>query len=406
MGADKARLEDLAVFEGPPAFEEPLHVGRPNLGDRQRLLQRIDDILESRWLTNDGTYLQEFERRLSELLAVRHCVVTCNATVALQIAIKGLALTGEVVCPSFTFVATPQALSWQGAVPVFCDIDAATHNIDPDRIEELITPRTSAILAVHLWGRPCNVEALTDIAARHKLRLLFDAAHALGSSYKGRKIGNFGDAEILSFHATKVVNSFEGGAIATNDDALAAQVRLHRNFGFVDYDDVASLGINAKMPEVCAAMGLTSLESMPGFVQRNYKNYLCYKRQLSDVPGVTLLTYDESESPSYQYIVIEIDPQVFRLGRDDVQRMLWTENILARRYFYPGCHRQPPYRSTPAGAASSLPATERIAERVLCLPTGTSIGEAEIGHICQIISFIGRHGGDIRDRQACASVSV
>ena len=205
----KNRIKDLACFGGPPAFADELHVGRPNIGDRQKLAKRLDDILERRWLTNDGDYVKEFEARIAELARVKHCVVTCNATIALEIMIRALQLSGEVIVPSFTFIATAHALQSQNITPVFCDIDPQTHTLDPTKVEQLITERTTAILAVHLWGRPCEVDALAEIARRHRLKLLFDSAHAFGCSYQGRMIGSFGDAEVFSFHATKFVNSLD-----------------------------------------------------------------------------------------------------------------------------------------------------------------------------------------------------
>src|SRR5690349_4944149 len=204
-------LSDLAIFGAPPVFEEPLHVGRPNIGDRERLLARINDMLDRRWLTNNGPFVQELEEKIAAFLGVKHCIAMCNATVGLEIAIRATGMTGEVIVPSFTFIATAHALQWQEITPVFCDIDPRTHNIDPQQVEKLITPRTTGIIGVHVWGRACDVAALEAIAARRRLTLLFDAAHAFGCSYRGRMIGGFGDAEVLSFHATKFFNSFEGG---------------------------------------------------------------------------------------------------------------------------------------------------------------------------------------------------
>jgi dTDP-4-amino-4,6-dideoxygalactose transaminase len=289
-------VSELALLGGEPAFEAPLHVGRPNVGDRARLLERIAGAIDSRWLTNDGPLVREFERTVAATLDVPYCVAMCNGTVALEIAIRAAGLEGEVIVSPFTFVATAYALQWQRITPVFCDIDPRTHNIDPERVEELITPRTTGILAVHLWGRPAPVDALEEIAARHGLRLLFDAAHAFGCSHGGRMIGGFGAAEVLSFHATKVVNSFEGGAIVTADGELAEVARLMRNHGFADYDDVAHVGTNGKLSEVAAAMGLTSLESMADFVAANRRNHEAYRAGLAGVEGIELLAYDEGES--------------------------------------------------------------------------------------------------------------
>jgi dTDP-4-amino-4,6-dideoxygalactose transaminase len=388
MPAEKRALAELALLGGRPAFDESLHVGRPNLGDRQRLMERINDLLDRRWLTNDGPYVQEFERELASLLGVRHCVAMCNGTVALEVAIRASGLSGEVIVPAFTFIATAHALQWQGISPVFCDVDPVTHALDPRRVEALITPRTTGIIGVHLWGEPCQVEALSAIARAHDLRLIFDAAHAFLCSHGGRMIGNFGDAEVLSFHATKFFNTFEGGAVVTNDDELGASLRLMRNFGFVGYDNVASIGTNGKMSDVSAAMGLTGLESLDEFVAVNSRNFKQYKRELADVPGVRLLPVDESERRNYQYVVLEIDDSVTRISRDQLLAILWAENVRARRYFYPGCHRMEPYRSTLPDAAFRLPQTERLVRRVLVLPTGTALDADAISTVCQILRLV------------------
>jgi dTDP-4-amino-4,6-dideoxygalactose transaminase len=394
----KRTFEDLAVFGGPCAFPQRLHVGRPNVGDRERLRQRFDDILDRRWLSNDGRYVAEFERRVAELTGVRHCIAMASGTTALEIAIRACDLSGEVIVPSFTFIATAHALEWQGITPVFCDIDETTFNIDPDRIETLVGPRTTGILAVHLWGRPAPVAALTEIARRRGLRLLFDAAHALGCSLRGRMVGGFGDAEVFSFHATKFVNSFEGGALVTNDDALAARVRQMKNFGFVDYDDVRSAGTNGKMSEIQAAMGLTSLESLDAFVEVNRRNYHAYRRQLRNLPGIRLLPYDKTDRCNYQYVVLEVDATAAGLTRDELVRVLLTEGVLARRYFYPGCHRMEPYRSREPEASLRLPVTGRVAARVLVLPTGSAVDEETIAGVAGLLRFALDHAPAVRSR--------
>jgi dTDP-4-amino-4,6-dideoxygalactose transaminase len=394
----KHAVEDLAIFGGRRASEETLHVGRPNIGNRQDLLRRINDILDRRWLSNNGDYVQEFERHIAGLIGVRHCIAVCNGTVALEMVIRATGLAGEVIVPSFTFIATAHALQWQAIAPVFCDVDPRTHTIDPGHVERMITPRTTGIIGVHLWGQACDVDALSDIAQHHHLKLLFDAAHALGSSHKGRMIGNGGDAEVFSFHATKCVNAFEGGAVATNDDELAAKIRLMKQFGFAGYDHVVCIGVNGKMSEVSAAMGLTSLESMDAFISVNYQNYKQYQRELAHVPGVVLLRYDEKERNNYQYVVLEIDETMSRIGRDQLMEVLWAENILARRYFHPGCHRMEPYRSYYPEAGRVLPETERLAQRVMVLPTGTAIGPEAVTAICDVIRFSVAHGEEITAR--------
>lgn len=396
----KHSLSDLALFGGPPAFSEMLHVGRPNIGDRQRLLARLNDMLDRRWLTNNGPYVRELEERLAAFLGVKHCIAMCNATIALEIAARALGMHGEVIVPSFTFVATAHALQWQEITPVFADVKPGSHNIDPAQIERHITPRTSGILGVHVWGIPCDIEALTDLAARYGLALLFDAAHAFGCSHQGQMIGSFGRAEVFSFHATKFFNTFEGGAVATNDDALAAKIRLMHNFGFEKLDTVIYIGANGKMSEASAAMGLTGLESLDKFVAANYANYRAYQTALVGLPGVKLTIYDETQRQNYQYIVLEIDAARAGLSRDRLVELLHAENVRARRYFYPACHRMEPYRSYFPHAGLLLPETERLADAVMTLPTGTAVTPADVAAIGELLAFALAHGSAIERRCA------
>ena len=368
-----------------PAFAEPLHVGRPNIGNRKRFLDRINDVLDRKWLTNRGPLVQELEARMAECLGVKHCVAMCNGTVALEIAIQALGMKGEVILPSFTFVATAHALQWQEIKPVFCDIDPQTYNLDPRKLEELITPSTTGIIGVHVWGRPCAPEVLSRIAKRHNLRLLFDAAHAFGCSHGGRMIGNFGDAEVFSFHATKVFNTAEGGAVVTNNGKLATKMRLMKNFGFAGYDKVIHRGVNGKMNEFCAAMGLTNLESFDRFVDVNRRNYESYREHLASLPGLSLIEYDPAEKNNCQYVVVEVDEAEAGVNRDDLVKLLHRQNVLARKYFWPGCHRMEPYRTLYPGAGQQLAVTERVAERVMVLPTGTAVSTTDVWKICQLI---------------------
>lgn len=392
---NRQQINDLAIFGAEPAFSEPLHVGRPNIGDRDRLLQRFNDMLDRRWLTNNGPFVQEFEKRIAEMIGVKHCIAICNATVGLEIAIRALGFEGEVIVPSFTFIATAHALQWQEITPVFCDIDPATHNIDPAKVERMITPKTSGILGVHVWGRACDTEALDKIARKHNLKLLFDAAHAFGCSHQGRMIGNFGGAEVFSFHATKFLNSFEGGAIVTNDDDLAQKIRWMTNFGFSGYDRVDYLGINGKMTEVCAAMGLTSLEDIDNIIAANHRNLKIYENALSGIPGISIIQYNESERNNYQYIILEIDSEQTGISRDALVNVLHAENILARRYFYPGSHEMEPYRSLFPHAGLLLPETEKLVFKVMSLPNGTAVTPSDIENVCEIICFAIQNGEEI-----------
>ena len=392
------KVEDLALLGAPPAFESQVHVGRPNIGDREALFERINGVLDRAWLTNSGPLLNEFQKRLADYLGVRHCICTSNGTVALEIAIRALRLSGEVIVPSFTFVATAHALQWQRVTPVFCDIDPRTHNLDPNRVEQLITPRTTGIVGVHVWGRPCEVDALSTIADRHDLRLLFDASHAFGCSHRGQKIGAFGEVETFSFHATKFFNTFEGGAIATNNDELAQRIRLMKNFGFTFYDQVEHIGTNGKMSEVSAAMGLTGLDSLEGFIGANRRCYHHYRRELRDIPGVRLIDYDEREQQNFQYVVVEVDDDRAGIHRDELMATLHAENVLARRYFYPGCHEMEPYRSYFPNAGLLLPKTKELCDRVLVLPTGGNLGEEGIRVIAGLIRVVVEGAAELRER--------
>jgi dTDP-4-amino-4,6-dideoxygalactose transaminase len=280
-------------------------------------------------------------------------------------------------------VASASALRWVGLQPVFCDIDPATHLLDVAHAESLITPRTSAILGVHLWGQACQVEALEALCRRRGLELLYDAAHAFGCTYRGVPLGRFGKLEVFSFHATKVFTTGEGGAITTNDDALAERLRRMITFGFADLDLVVDEGINAKMAELPAALGLANLESLPAFVATNVRNYRAYARGLAGLDGVRLLRFDEAEAHNHHYVVIELDPTRQACTRDGLVSFLKARNVLARRYFFPGCHRHQPYLGS---VMPRLPATEGAAERVCCLPTGTGVSEADVARICGFIA--------------------
>jgi len=287
--------------------------------------------------------------------------------------------------PSWTFIATAHALYWQDITPVFADIDPATHNLDPAAVRSMITPRTSGIIGVHLWGRAAPVEELQAIADEHGLKLMFDAAHAFGSTYNGQTIGKFGACEVLSFHATKAFNTMEGGAVVTNDDGLAEAMRLMRNFGFAGYDNVIHPGTNGKMVEVCAAMGLTNLESLDEVFAINKRNHAVYKNCLAGIPGISVLDYDPQQRNSYHYVVVEVDER-FGVTRDELVSALHAENILARKYFWPGCHKMKPYCDLYAEAGLVLRNTEHVAQRVLVLPVGAAVTEDHILTITRIVA--------------------
>lgn len=339
-------------------------------------------LLRRRWLTNNGPLVQELESKIASLHGVKHCVAMSNGTIALEIAIRALGLSGEVIVPSYTFVATAHALFWQGITPVFADIDPATHNLDPSAVQRMITPRTTGIIGVHLWGRPAPVQALQRIADENGLQLMYDSAHAFSCSVDGTSIGGFGRCEVLSFHATKVYNTFEGGAVLTNEDNLAETMRLMRNFGFAGFDNVVHPGTNGKMPEINAAMGLVNLRSLSDFIAKNQRNYEHYTRLLSPNDDIRVVRFDAENKPNYQYVVVEVDPSI----RDRVVSGLNAQNILARKYFWPGAHRMKPYRDLFPHAELLLPATRYIADRVIILPTGMSMNDDDVRCVAEVLS--------------------
>ena len=380
-------LKNLAINGAAPAFNEPLHVGRPNIGSREAFLKFAEEIFESRRLSNNGPLVQEFETRVAGYHGVKHCVAMCNGTIALEIAIRSLGLEGEVIVPSYTFVATAHALHWQAITPVFADIDERTHTLDPKAVRRMITPRTTGIIGVHLWGNSAPVEALQAIADEFDLKLMFDAAHAFGCSHQGRMIGNFGACEVYSFHATKFFNTFEGGAVVTNDDELAETMRLMRNFGFAGMDNVIYPGTNGKMIEIAAAMGLVNLDAIDHVIEANRNNYHAYRDMLSGLPGISLLPFNETERTNYQYVVMEVDASC-PVSRDQIIQALHAENVLARKYFWPGCHKMQPYRDLFPHAGLLLPNTQKVADRVVVLPTGTTLDDAMVKTVAAVIRVL------------------
>lgn len=367
-------------------LQKTLHVGCPNIGERQRFFDLVNGAFDRRRLSNDGQLVRELESQISRRLGVKHCIAVSSGTAGLDLATRALNMCSEVIVPSFTFIGTAHALAWQHIKPVFCDIDPKTHNLDSTKVEALISERTGGIIGVHLWGRACAPDALAAVARRHNLPLLFDAAHAIDCTHRGRYIGSFGDAEVFSFHATKVFNTAEGGAITTNNDVMAERLRRLRNFGFDGYDHVAALGSNCKMCELSAALGLANLESLDRFIASNRRNFEQYRQELTGIPGVSLASYDEAERNNYQYVMVLIDATATGgIDRNGVMATLHAHNILARRYFWPGCHRMEPYVSLYPEAGAGLNETERIAAQIMALPNGETVQQQDITRICGLI---------------------
>jgi dTDP-4-amino-4,6-dideoxygalactose transaminase len=326
--------------------------------------------------TNNGPLVRELENQFARYHGVHHAIAVCNATMGLQVVAKAMGLTGEVIMPAFTFVATAHAMSWIGLKPVFCDVEE-TGNVSAKTVEPLISERTSAILGVHLLGEPADPLGLEDLAMKEGVQLFFDAAHAVGCSFGNLSVGGFGNAEVFSTHATKLLNTFEGGFITTNDPDLAEKCKLMRNFGFADYDTVVSEGINAKMSEAHAAMGLANLEVLDKLIERCRKNWFQYEEELKDIPGIRLWEPWRSKEGrrNHQYVVIDV-PR----GRNALLDYLHKCGMLARRYFWPGVHRMPPYIG-----AWDLPVTDELCYQTLFLPGGATLRQEGISTICSHI---------------------
>jgi dTDP-4-amino-4,6-dideoxygalactose transaminase len=393
-----------AILGGQPLFHEQRHVGAPHVPDRRSLHDSLDAILDSRRLSNNGPFVQRLERALAAAAGCRHGIAVCNATLALQLVFRARRLEGEVIMPAFTFIATAHAATWESLEPVFVDIDPQTHCIDPRAVAAAITPRTAAIVGVHVWGNLCDTDALTRLADARGIPLFFDAAHALGCSGRAGPLGGLGQASVVSLHATKVVSGLEGGAVLTNDDGLAESLRTARNFGFEGYDRVESLGTNAKMNEFSAAFALAGLVDLPQLIVRNAAVMDAYRRGLSASPGIRLLEPDPRDRSNHHYVVAVVG-RTCPLDRDELHRVLEAENVLARRYFHPGCHRMMPYAERPAARAAPLPVTERVCSEVLILPAGGSVTVDEAEAIADRIRLACGRSEEIR-RRLCAGAAT
>lgn len=392
-------MKKLAILGGEPAFKQPLHVGRPNLPDRKIFDQYVDRIFDSRWLTNNGPLVREFQEKLEEFLQVKHCIPVCNGTIALELAERALNFKDEVILPSYTFVATAHSLQWQRITPVFADIGKSDVTIDPESIKRVLTPNTTGIIGVHVYGHPCDYHVLDNIANEQGIGILYDAAHSFGSEVEGTSVASFGDASILSFHATKFFNSFEGGAITTNDAALAEEVRLMSNFGFAGkvQDQVDYLGINGKMTEISAAMGITMLDSIESIREKNRQNFEMYRESFSSIEGIDLIEPPaQLTKHNWQYVIGKLNAEEYGLCREILVEALKAENILVRRYFYPGCHRMYPYRELFPNAGLLLKNTEKLADEVLAFPTGQEVDDRSIKSIVSIFEEIGKKTSEIR----------
>jgi dTDP-4-amino-4,6-dideoxygalactose transaminase len=362
-----------------------IYVTRPSLPPLEEYVEYLKQIWDSKILTNNGPFHQQFERELADYLGVKYLSVFANGTLALVTALRTLRITGEVITTPFSFVATTHALWWNNIKPVFVDIEPDFFTLDPEKIEAAITPQTTAILPVHVYGNPCKMNAIQIIADTYGLKVIYDAAHAFGVKIKGNSILNYGDLSILSFHATKTFNTLEGGAIICHDEKTKKRIDLLKNFGFADEVTVIEPGINAKMNEFQAAYGLVQLRHIDEYIARRKKIAELYRQELTGIDGVRILYDIEGLEHSYTYFPILIDEQLFTESRDEVYERLKRDNIYGRRYFYPLISQFPTYRGLPSAKPENLLIAEKVTKQIICLPIYPELKKNEIQKVINLI---------------------
>lgn len=359
-------------------------VTRPALPPLDEYVECLKDIWDRQWLTNKGHYHDEFEKALAQYLGVAHVSLFCNGMIALQVGLQALRIASEVITSPFSFPATTHALYWNHCTPVFADVDPITGNLDPGSVESLISPRTTAILPVHVYGTPCNLPALQGIADTYGLKLFYDAAHTFGVRLNGTSLASFGDLSMLSFHATKVFNTAEGGALVTSDQKLKERIDYLKNFGFANEITVIAPGTNGKMNELQAALGLVQLRHVDAAIAKRRALTQRYRQGLAGIPGVRLLPEDPTVKPNCGYMPIFVDDSCYPISRDGLFETLKAHGYRGRRYFYPLISEFPTYRGLPS--ATRLPMATQISRQVLCLPLFPDLGEADVDRICRVVA--------------------
>jgi dTDP-4-amino-4,6-dideoxygalactose transaminase len=371
----------------PESFCQPVYVTRPFLPPLEVFAERLKEIWDGRWLTNNGPVLRRFTQRLSDQFATENLCVFSNGTLALQIALQGMEISGEVITTPFTFVATTHALYWNNIAPVFVDIEPDYYTLDPAKVEAAITPRTTAILAVHVYGHPCQLEALDAIARRHHLKLIYDAAHAFGVEVDGRSIAHHGDLSMFSFHATKLYHSIEGGMLIFRDGHLKKTFDYLKNFGFDGEVKVVMPGTNAKMNEFQALMGELVLDHLPALIEARRARYECYRERLAEVPGLKFAPpLPDTVTYNYAYVPIEVDQEQCGVSRDDLYEELKKYNVFTRRYFYPLLCDFACYRDVPTN--DPLTVSRAVASRILTLPIYADLPLDHVERICDLLDLI------------------
>jgi dTDP-4-amino-4,6-dideoxygalactose transaminase len=363
---------------------KPTYVTRPFLPPLEEFLPYLEQIWESRWLTNSGVFHERLESALAEYLGVKHLALFTNGTIALVTALQALRVTGEVITTPYSFVATAHSLVWNNIRPVFVDVDPETCNLDPKRIEAAITPQTTALLPVHCYGTPCDVEAMQALADVYGLKIIYDAAHAFRVDKGSQSVLQYGDLSVLSFHATKVFHTFEGGAIVCPDAKTKKRINYLKNFGFADEVTIVASGINGKMSEIQAAMGLAQLDHMDRLIEQRGRIDATYRRSLAGIPGIELLAEPVGFTPNHSYFPIFVGPE-YGVTRDGLYERLRAEDVLARRYFYPLISDMPMYRGLASAAPANLPQATRLAQRVLCLPIYPDLPDEDLQRTIDLI---------------------
>ncbi|PKP44986.1 MAG: aminotransferase [Bacteroidetes bacterium HGW-Bacteroidetes-12] len=362
-----------------------IYVTQPFLPDLKEFIPYLEQIWKNKILTNNGPFHQQLEDELCKYLGVKYISLFSNGTLALITALQALKITGEVITTPFSFVATTHALWWNNIKPVFVDIEPNTFTLDPDKIEAAITPSTTAILPVHVYGNPCYVDEIEKIAKKHSLKVIYDAAHTFGAQLKGHSLCSFGDLSILSFHATKVFNTFEGGAIVCHNQKMKHHIDNLKNFGFRGETVVEEPGINAKMNEVQAAMGLLQLKHVDCVIDRRKWVTTEYRKRLKNIKGITFLEEIKDVNHCYSYFPILVDSHKYGITRDELYQKLMNKNIFSRRYFFPLISQFPSYKHLESAQAENLPIAEKVANEVLCLPIYSEMKVGELERIVEIL---------------------
>jgi len=367
-------------------FNKPIFVTQPALPDLQEFIPYLEQIWESKILTNNGPFHQKLEKELAEFLGVPYISLFANGTLALVTALQVLRITGEVITTPYSFVATTHSLWWNNIKPVFVDIEPEFCNIDPEKLEAAITPKTTAILPVHVYGNPCKVERIQEIADMYGLKVIYDAAHAFGVNYNSQSICNYGDLSVLSFHATKVFNTMEGGAIVCHDSATKKRIDYLKNFGFAGETTVMAPGINSKMNEMQSALGLLQLKHYVENIEKRKKITEIYRTELNNIKGISFLPIPANTDSNFAYFPIFVDESEYGLSRDQLYEKLKLNGIFGRRYFYPLISEFSMYKSLDSASPGNLSVAGKVAEKVICLPLYPELNNKELTKIIRLIN--------------------